>query len=219
MLLRRYRDFGGCEDAVQEALIAAATQWPTPGDARQPERLADHRGDPSPHRSDPLRHGAPAARAAGGEPDSGGRADRPCCRRRRHQRTRRDARPVFHVLPLRAVGGVPGRPDAASGRWSYDRRNRARVLRTGSHDGAAADTSETDHQVGWYGVSRAHAFRSCGSPAGCPQGDLSDFQRGLHAERRRPACTASICHRKRFASPACSLSCCRRIPRSAACSR
>ena len=30
-LLRRYRDFGGCEDAVQEALIAAATQWPTQG--------------------------------------------------------------------------------------------------------------------------------------------------------------------------------------------
>ena len=31
VLLRRYRDFGGCEDAVQEALIAAATQWPTHG--------------------------------------------------------------------------------------------------------------------------------------------------------------------------------------------
>jgi RNA polymerase sigma factor (sigma-70 family) len=31
VLLRRYRDFGGCEDAVQEALIAAATQWPTKG--------------------------------------------------------------------------------------------------------------------------------------------------------------------------------------------
>jgi len=30
-VLRRYRDFGGCEDAVQEALIAAAMQWPTQG--------------------------------------------------------------------------------------------------------------------------------------------------------------------------------------------
>jgi len=28
VLVRRYRDFAGCEDAVQEALIAAATQWP-----------------------------------------------------------------------------------------------------------------------------------------------------------------------------------------------
>jgi RNA polymerase sigma factor (sigma-70 family) len=31
VLLRRYRDFGACEDAVQEALIAAATQWPEQG--------------------------------------------------------------------------------------------------------------------------------------------------------------------------------------------
>jgi RNA polymerase sigma factor (sigma-70 family) len=31
ILTRRYRDFAGCEDAVQEALIAAATQWPGEG--------------------------------------------------------------------------------------------------------------------------------------------------------------------------------------------
>jgi RNA polymerase sigma factor (sigma-70 family) len=30
-LVRRYRDFAGCEDAVQEALLAAATQWPAGG--------------------------------------------------------------------------------------------------------------------------------------------------------------------------------------------
>jgi RNA polymerase sigma factor (sigma-70 family) len=30
-VVRRYRDFPGCEDAVQEALLAAATQWPTDG--------------------------------------------------------------------------------------------------------------------------------------------------------------------------------------------
>jgi RNA polymerase sigma factor (sigma-70 family) len=30
-LLRRYRDFGGCEDAVQEALLAGAMQWPAQG--------------------------------------------------------------------------------------------------------------------------------------------------------------------------------------------
>jgi predicted RNA polymerase sigma factor len=28
---RRYRDFAACEDAVQEALIAAAQQWPRDG--------------------------------------------------------------------------------------------------------------------------------------------------------------------------------------------
>lgn len=30
-LMRRYRDFGGCEDAVQEALLSAAMQWPVQG--------------------------------------------------------------------------------------------------------------------------------------------------------------------------------------------
>ena len=27
-IVRRYRDFSGCEDAVQEALLAATHQWP-----------------------------------------------------------------------------------------------------------------------------------------------------------------------------------------------
>ena len=31
VLVRRYRDFSACEDAVQEALIAAASQWPESG--------------------------------------------------------------------------------------------------------------------------------------------------------------------------------------------
>ena len=31
ILTRRYREFAGCEDAVQEALIAAAQQWPADG--------------------------------------------------------------------------------------------------------------------------------------------------------------------------------------------
>ena len=30
-VVRRYRDFAACEDAVQEALIAAAAQWPRDG--------------------------------------------------------------------------------------------------------------------------------------------------------------------------------------------
>src|SRR5687767_2072 len=31
VLVRRYRDFAGCEDAVQEALVAASRQWPASG--------------------------------------------------------------------------------------------------------------------------------------------------------------------------------------------
>ncbi len=36
ILTRRYRDFAGCEDAVQEALLAAATQWPLEGQPDNP---------------------------------------------------------------------------------------------------------------------------------------------------------------------------------------
>jgi RNA polymerase sigma factor (sigma-70 family) len=35
-ILRRYRDFAGCDDAVQEALLAAATQWPAQGVPENP---------------------------------------------------------------------------------------------------------------------------------------------------------------------------------------
>lgn len=36
ILTRRYHDFAGCEDAVQEALVAAATQWPREGQPDNP---------------------------------------------------------------------------------------------------------------------------------------------------------------------------------------
>lgn len=51
VIVRRYRDFGAAEDAVQEALIAAATQWPRDGVPAEPRawlirvasrRIADH---------------------------------------------------------------------------------------------------------------------------------------------------------------------------------
>jgi RNA polymerase sigma factor (sigma-70 family) len=35
-VMRRYRNFSACEDAVQEALIAAATQWPSEGVPNNP---------------------------------------------------------------------------------------------------------------------------------------------------------------------------------------
>ena len=36
VVMRRYRDLAACEDAVQEALLAAATQWPEEGVPTQP---------------------------------------------------------------------------------------------------------------------------------------------------------------------------------------
>src|SRR5215831_20068948 len=37
MVARKYRDFDSAEDAVQEALLAAARQWPTEGVPDSPE--------------------------------------------------------------------------------------------------------------------------------------------------------------------------------------
>ena len=46
-LVRRYGQFDACEDAVQEALLAAAVQWPGEGVPGQPAGLADHRRRPA----------------------------------------------------------------------------------------------------------------------------------------------------------------------------
>ncbi len=41
-LVRRYGDFDLAEDATQEALLAAARQWPADGVPDNPRGLADH---------------------------------------------------------------------------------------------------------------------------------------------------------------------------------
>jgi hypothetical protein len=43
VLLRSHGDFEACEDAVQEALLAAAVQWPADGVPANPRRVAGHR--------------------------------------------------------------------------------------------------------------------------------------------------------------------------------
>src|ERR1700761_8712338 len=69
-LVRRYGHFDTAEDAVQEALLAAATQGPRrggPGAPRPPARLADHRGVPAADGPASGRAG-PAAPGGGGVP-------------------------------------------------------------------------------------------------------------------------------------------------------
>ena len=74
-LVRRYGQFHLCEDASQEALLAAALQWPADGPAGEPARLADHgrlaaADGPGPQRAvaaepgGPDRGGHPAVRTA-----------------------------------------------------------------------------------------------------------------------------------------------------------
>ena len=63
-LARRYRDFDACEDAVQEALLAAALQWPRDGVPGEPEGLADHGRDAPADRAVAQRVGAARPRGA-----------------------------------------------------------------------------------------------------------------------------------------------------------
>ena len=42
VIVRRYRDFAACEDAVQEAFIAAAAQWPREGMPENPRAWLTH---------------------------------------------------------------------------------------------------------------------------------------------------------------------------------
>src|SRR5687768_2420554 len=42
VLVRRYRDFASCEDAVQEALVAASRQWPASGVPDNPRAWLIH---------------------------------------------------------------------------------------------------------------------------------------------------------------------------------
>jgi predicted RNA polymerase sigma factor len=72
-LVRRYGRFDACEDAVQEALLAAALQWPTEGEPEDPQawlitvpsrRLADQLRSES---ARPRREQAVAAEVPAGE--------------------------------------------------------------------------------------------------------------------------------------------------------
>ena len=60
VLVRRHGQFDVCEDAVQEALLAAAVQWPQRGHPGQPAGLAAHRRLPAADRRLAQRPGTPA---------------------------------------------------------------------------------------------------------------------------------------------------------------
>jgi RNA polymerase sigma factor (sigma-70 family) len=118
VLIRRYRDFGDAEDAVQEALIAAATAWPAEGTPGHPlgwlirvasRRLANqYRSDDARRRREEL---AASWSLAAPDPPSG-RDDTLilmflCC----HP----SLTPTLAIpLTLRAVGGLTTREIAAA---------------------------------------------------------------------------------------------------------
>ena len=113
---------------MQEALLAAAMQWPTQGTPDNPKgwlitvatrRLTDQIRADTARR---LREHLVVSLIPGR------RADRIGRRRCRRQRAGRDARPLFHVLPSGLVAGIAGRAHAARDGRADDRRDRAAFL-------------------------------------------------------------------------------------------
>ena len=164
-LLRRYRDFGGCEDAVQEALIAAAMQWPTQGMPDNPKgwlitvatrRLTDQiRADTARRLREHLvvslipadEQIALAADAAGvNERDETLDLYFMCC----HPALS----PASQIaLTLRVMGGLTTGEIARA------------FLVPEAHDGAAPDARETDDRVGRPDLPGADGGRSRGPSA------------------------------------------------------
>ena len=152
-IVRRYRDFAACEDAVQEALIAAATQWPRDGMPDNPRgwlihvasrRITDHvRAETARrHREALVVSLVPPDEQIALAADTDGAT-----------RARRHARPAVHVLPPGAVARVRDRADAARGRRPDDGRDRQGVPGARGDDGAADQPRQAD-------ASRRRACRS-----------------------------------------------------------
>ena len=141
-LVRRYGHFDAAEDSVQEALLAAAVQWPAEGRPDNPaawlstvatRRMIDQlRGDER-----------PAATRGRRRPPS------PLRRRRDRARGRRHAGAALPVLPPRPLAALAAGADPPRGRRSDHRGDRARVPRPRGHDGPAHQPGEAvDQGVG-----------------------------------------------------------------------
>ena len=132
-LVRRHGDFDAAEDAVQEALLAAAVHWPRDGVPESPRgwllqtaerRLIDQwRSDRSRRDREglALQQETPPADVLG----SGRRVD-----------------PALPVLPSVADAGIGDRADAAGGRRAHHGRDRERVPRRRGDDGPADQQGE-----------------------------------------------------------------------------
>ena len=223
-VVRRYRDFAAAEDAVQEALLAAALQWPRDGRARQPARLADpgRRAPPDRRRAQPSiarRRREAVVMAPRRRAERRRRARR---RRGRRRGARRHARAAVHVLPPGADAGLGDRADAARGRRPDDRRDRAarswcpkRRWRSAS---AAPSSASRPRACRSALPTRERARRAARRRAARA---LPDLQRGLREQRRPAICSARDLANEaiRLARAPCTALLPRRRPRSPACSR
>ena len=182
-VLRRYRDFPAAEDAVQEALLAAAQQWPRYGRPDDPRawliRVASRRWADEQRAAIARRRREEALADAEDELAAAG-----------DDRARRNADAAVHVLPSGALAVVAGGADVAGRGWSDDGRDREGVPGPRGHHGAENQPRQGDGQSLRRGVRATGAHRDAGAPGGGAARHLPGVQRRVHGERRCRAATA-----------------------------
>ena len=159
VLVRRNGNFDDCEDAVQEALLAATVSWPVDGVPTNPtgwlittasRRLVET------WRKESARRRREDAYALEPVPPPGVASA-----------GRRHVGAGVLVLSPRAVRAVAGCADAARARRPDHRRDRARSAPAGGDGRAAHQPGEGAHPR--YGRTVSDANRSASATSGCPR--------------------------------------------------
>ena len=198
---------------MQEALLAAALQWPADGRPRQSQGLVDHRRVSSTDRDVAQRVGSPAS---GGARRLGPRSSRSANRVPDGEDTltllllccHPALTPVSQVaLTLRAVGGLTTSEIARA------------FLVPDKTVGPAHQPGEAAHPGQRRRIPHATGSRALGADGvGAPRA-VPDLQRGLHRELRLGAASRRAVAARRSASPARYTTCCPTTARSPGCSR
>jgi len=167
---RRFRDFAAAEDAVQEALLAAATQWPDHGLPDNPRawltqvafrRMTDQIRSESARRRREGEMALEASRAPQATPTINAAAVEDdtlvllfmCC---------------HPALSLSSAIALTLRVDHGGNRQSFSCARR--------DDGAADQSSQAKHQGLWHSLRTADKGRTCAAPAGGSTCALSHLQ-------------------------------------------
>ena len=172
---------------MQEALIAAAAQWPADGVPDNPRgwlyhvalrRLTDQVRSEQARRR---REDAVATERAAEQPFA------PPADAEIAGGARRHARPAVHVLPSRAHAAVGDRAHAARGGRPHDRRDRQRVPGPRGDHGPADQPRQGEHQGLRRRVRHADRRRARRAAERRAARALPHLQRGLRQQQRRGA--------------------------------
>ena len=185
-LTRRYGHFDQAEEATQEALLAAARQWPEQGTPDDPKAwlitVASRRLTDLLRSEDGRRRREERAdlRDAAADQTTPAHHDRTVADHGRH------AHGPVPLLPPGAVGTVAAGPDAARRRRPHHGRDRGGVPRARVDHGPTHQPSQADRRRRRRPVRDARRRRPDRAPDDRRPRALPDVQRGLRHLRRRP---------------------------------